>query len=72
MPGRWRVIPSGRTRWAIRRVLVTEALKLLTPKAGKWPTVQTLVESLLADDDHDQTNFFTSGWPRACAICIGA
>jgi hypothetical protein len=50
--------PVGPHTMGNQRVLVTEALKLLTPKAGKWPTVQTLVESLLADDDHDQTNFF--------------
>jgi len=42
-----------------QRILVTEALRLPTPKAGKWPTIQLLAESLLDDSEHDQITVFT-------------
>ena len=30
----------------------------MTPKAGRWPTIQQLVQPLLDDPDHDQITTF--------------
>ena len=46
--------PTGAHQMGESRVLVTEALRLMKPKNGNWPTVQKLVETLLDDPDHDQ------------------
>jgi hypothetical protein len=50
--------PVGRHMMGNQRVLVTEALKLVEPKAGKWKTIQTLVQSLLDDETCDQITVF--------------
>ena len=53
-----------------QRILVTEALKLVQPKAGKWPTIQQLIQSLLDDSEHDQiTVFYTVIAARFRKIC---
>ena len=41
-----------------QRVLVTEALRLIEPKAGQWITINQLVQTLLEDADHDQVTVF--------------
>lgn len=47
-----------------QRILVTEELKLVQPKAGKCPTIMNLIQTLLADVDaegnerHDQVTVF--------------
>ncbi len=52
--------PVGRHFMGQQRVLVTEALRLVEPQAGKWKTIQQLTQSLLDDPDHDQiTAFYT-------------
>ena len=50
--------PVGPHCMGEQRVLVTEVLRLVQPKAGKWPVIQLLVESLLADKEHDQVTFY--------------
>ena len=46
--------PVGPHTVGQQRILVTEALKLIQPKAGKWLKIRLLVESLLHDEEHDQ------------------
>ena len=57
--------PVGPHCMGEQRVLVTEVLRLVQPKAGKWPVIQLLVESLLADKEHDQVTFYYV-WQSAC------
>lgn len=46
--------PCGAYQMGEDRVLVTEALRMVTPKAGKWDTIKLLLQTLLDDADHDQ------------------
>jgi hypothetical protein len=50
--------PVGQHMMGNQRVLVTEQLKCVEPKAGKWKTIQLLIESLLAPtaDDEEAEN----------------
>ena len=50
--------PVGQHESGNQRILVPEALRLIKIGQGKWPTIQTLVESLLADETHDQCTVF--------------
>lgn len=46
--------PVGLHPCGSQNILVTEALTLPEPKAGKWPTIQLLAQSLFEDENHDQ------------------
>lgn len=50
--------PAGAHAMGESRVLVTEALRMVLPFPGKWPTIQKLTETLLEDKDHDQITTF--------------
>ena len=36
------------------QILVTESQRLVTPTPGEWPKIQQLIETLFADESHDQ------------------
>jgi hypothetical protein len=40
------------------RILITKGPNLITPKAGRFKLVQTVLQNVLADDDYDQICFF--------------
>jgi hypothetical protein len=40
------------------KILVTNSPRMITPKAGEFPKIQQLVETLFADDEHPQTEIF--------------
>lgn len=50
--------PAGLHQMGENRVLVTESVRLIQPKSGKWPTIQQLVQSLFHDPKHDQISVF--------------
>jgi hypothetical protein len=42
-----------------RRFLVTDTPRLVKPQSGAdWPTIRQLVQTMLADEEHDQTTVF--------------
>ena len=59
LAGHW----PGPTQIQGRQILVTSAPRILDPSAGKWPTLQTLLEEWLADPEHSgrQWDLFC-GW----------
>jgi hypothetical protein len=40
------------------RILVTESPRIITPQSGEWPTIRSLVETMLYDGAHDQVSVF--------------
>ena len=50
--------PTGAHQMGPDRVLVTEQLELVKPVAGKWDTVNALIQGLLDDPEHDQISVF--------------
>ena len=50
--------PAGCHEVEGRRFLVTEAPRTIQPVPGDWPTIRRLVETMLADEKHDQTSVF--------------
>ena len=44
-----------------RRILVTESPRLIDPKPGEWPTLKTVIDGLLHDQECDQQPYLF-GW----------
>src|SRR5206468_7635872 len=42
----------------VERFLVTESPRVIQPAPGDWPTIRRFVESMLADEKHDQRSVF--------------
>lgn len=54
-----------------RRILVTEAPTIITPKVGEWHTIRKLIEGLLKHDEVDQTPYFY-GWMKLSYAALGS
>lgn len=50
--------PAGCHELEGGRILVTHSPVIVTPRPGKWPIIRRLVETLLADEKHDQIAVF--------------
>jgi hypothetical protein len=50
--------PAGLHELDGRRFLVTETQRIVTPTPGEWPTIRRLIETMLADEKHDQLTVF--------------
>lgn len=50
--------PAGSHTVEGTRILVTEVPRLITPQAGHCPTIRQLIETMFADEEHPQADYF--------------
>jgi hypothetical protein len=62
--------PAGVHEIGDSRILVTESPRLIQPLSGEWPTIRQLIESMFADDKHDQRAVFYLWLSESFAVLL--